>query len=220
MARPVGADAEATRARVLDCASRLFSARGSGDTSMRDIARAAQVSLATVHHYFGSKDELYRASVDAMYQELQALRGELTREMAAATSVAEIIEQAVRATFRFAREHRAAVQLSMRDVIDTGELPEERRTGMLLPFLDEGAPLVAQVTGQTEERVRLVLMSMNHLIARYSLTTGRELAAITRTPRVAGSNDDTAAEAAIEDHLVEVCLRLLGVTKDTEQTAG
>lgn len=205
MARPVGADAGATRARILGCASRLFSASGSGDTSMRDIARAAQVSLATVHHYFGSKDELYRAAVDAMYEELQALRGELTLKVASASSVREIIEQAVRATFRFAREHRAAVKLSMRDVIDTGELPEERRTGMLLPFLDEGAPLVAHVSGQSQEHVRLVMQSMNHLISRYALTSARELGIITQT-------EEAKAERAIEDHLVDVALRLLGVS--------
>lgn len=202
MARPVGADAEATRARILDCASRLFSAAGFGDTSMRDIARTAQVSLATVHHYFGSKDELYRASVDSMYEELSALRGELTEKVARASSPADIVEQAVRATFRFAREHRAAVQLSMRAVIDTGELPEERRTGTLLPFLDEGAPLLAALTGLPEARVRLTLQSMNHLIARYALTNTSELAVITRTT-------DAEAERAIEDHLVDLALALL-----------
>lgn len=203
MARPVGADAEATRARILDRAARLFSAGGFGETSMRDIARAAQVSLATVHHYFGSKDELYRASVEAMYEELSALRGELTLQVASATSVIEIVEQAVRATFRFAREHRAAVQLSMRAVIDTGELPEERRSGLLLPFLDEAAPLLAGLTRKPVEHVRLVLLSMNHLIARYALTSARELSAITR------ASDAEKAERAIEDHLVDIALRLL-----------
>lgn len=202
MARPVGADAEATRARILEHAARLFSAGGFGETSMRDIARAAQVSLATVHHYFGGKDELYRASVEAMYEELSTLREELTVRVASTSSLEEIVEQAVRATFRFARDHRAAVRLSMRAVIDTGELPEERRTGMLLPFLDEGAPLLAGLSGQPAERIRLVLLSMNHLIARYSLTSTRELAVITRSP-------ETEAERAIEEHLVEIALRLL-----------
>lgn len=205
MARPVGADAEATRGRILGCASRLFSAGGFGETSMRDIAGAAQVSLATVHHYFGSKDELYRACLDAMYEELQALRGELTTKLTEATSLREIIEQAVRATFRFAREHRAAVQLSMREVVDTGELPEERRTGMLLPFLDDGAALLAQLTGEPEAHVRLVLLSMNHLIARYALTTARELQVITKI------KGEPRAERSIEDHLVDVALHLLRV---------
>ena len=33
----------------------IFSAKGEGNTSMRDIASGAGVSLGTVHHYFGSK---------------------------------------------------------------------------------------------------------------------------------------------------------------------
>ena len=48
MARPVGADAEVTRQRVLEAASVLFAHKGEGQTSMRQIAGEAGVSLGTV----------------------------------------------------------------------------------------------------------------------------------------------------------------------------
>jgi AcrR family transcriptional regulator len=58
MARPVNADGEATAKRILDAAFRCY-LDGGGFTSIRDIAREAKVSLAMIHHYFGSKAKLY-----------------------------------------------------------------------------------------------------------------------------------------------------------------
>ena len=77
MSRPIHADAEATRGRILTAARKLFSERGIGSTSMRMIAKEAGVSAAMVHHYFGSKVDLYQASVEGMYQELRELQAEL-----------------------------------------------------------------------------------------------------------------------------------------------
>lgn len=205
MARPVGADAEATRGRILRCAARLFAEHGEGNTSMRDIGRAAGVSLATVHHYFGSKDDLYRAAVDSMYLELEALRDELAKRVEPERPLRDIIEDGTRAAFRFACDHRPAVQLVMRTVIDTGGLSEERRSGLLLPFLDEGVDMLSGPSGIPKERLRLVLHSLNDLVVRYALSEPSELRLI-----VGGDVSEQEATKAIEDHLVDVSLQLLG----------
>src|SRR5437870_1602341 len=110
MARPVNADAEATRARVLHSALTLFSEHGVGNTSIREIARGADVSLAMVHHYFGSKDDLYDACIASMYTELTEMRGDLELALASGGSFDELIERAVVASFNFARAHRTAVR--------------------------------------------------------------------------------------------------------------
>lgn len=52
-----------TRAAILDAARSLFAERGFGGTSIRAIAGAAGVDPALVHHYFGSKDDLFVASL-------------------------------------------------------------------------------------------------------------------------------------------------------------
>ncbi|WP_238006477.1 helix-turn-helix domain-containing protein [Dactylosporangium sp. AC04546] len=53
-----GPQAEATRARVLDSARSLFARRGYHGTTIRDIARNADVSRGSVYTYFGSKRDL------------------------------------------------------------------------------------------------------------------------------------------------------------------
>ncbi|MCV7365263.1 TetR/AcrR family transcriptional regulator [Mycolicibacterium neworleansense] len=52
-----------TRAELVAIARRMFAAGGYDKTSLRDIAAAASVDPALIRHYFGSKAELFRATV-------------------------------------------------------------------------------------------------------------------------------------------------------------
>jgi AcrR family transcriptional regulator len=54
--RPAGED---TRAAILDAARAEFSAKGYDASSLRAIARLAQVDPALVHHYFDGKSHLF-----------------------------------------------------------------------------------------------------------------------------------------------------------------
>ena len=54
------------RAQILAAARRLFSERHFGAVSTADIARAAGVARGLLHHYFGTKRELYLEAVRSM----------------------------------------------------------------------------------------------------------------------------------------------------------
>ena len=169
MARPVNADADATRRRMLDEAVRaLRRARPRAARRCRDVAGAAGVSLAMVHHYFGSKDDLYEACIDATYGELSAMQGELARELAASAPLEELFARAVVTSFRFAREHRTAVRLLVRAAVSSGELhPRGRR----LPARRAGTSsrrAVGERLGRSPAELRLPLQSVVFLVARYA----------------------------------------------------
>lgn len=72
------AKSELTRARILDAAVSLFAAKSFDGVSMRAIAREAGVDPALIHHYFGSKDDLFEevlshgASPDALIERVAA----------------------------------------------------------------------------------------------------------------------------------------------------
>lgn len=53
-----------TRDRILAVAREEFSARGYEKTSVRGIAKAAGVDPALVHHYFGTKEQVFEAAVE------------------------------------------------------------------------------------------------------------------------------------------------------------
>lgn len=58
-----GAGAAGARARILDAAVRLVSERGAAATSMRQLAAACDLNVATIYHYFPSKEHLLRAVI-------------------------------------------------------------------------------------------------------------------------------------------------------------
>jgi AcrR family transcriptional regulator len=60
--RPTGTSD--TRLRILGSARELFSRNGIGKTSIRAIAADAGVDSALVHHYFGTKEQLFAAAID------------------------------------------------------------------------------------------------------------------------------------------------------------
>jgi len=54
-----------TREAILTAARQVFGERGFDQASVRAIAAAAGVDPALVHHYFGTKDNLFLAAMDA-----------------------------------------------------------------------------------------------------------------------------------------------------------
>jgi len=62
-----------TRDRILANARELFARNGIGNTSIRAIAAAADVDAALVHHYFGTKEQLFTAAVHIPIDPMQIL---------------------------------------------------------------------------------------------------------------------------------------------------
>ncbi|PWK60571.1 choline-binding transcriptional repressor BetI [Roseicyclus mahoneyensis] len=70
--------------------------KGSLDVTVSQIAKAAGVSSALAHHYFGSKDELFLAAMRAILSEFGA---EARRELARASTPQARLSAIVRASF-------------------------------------------------------------------------------------------------------------------------
>ncbi len=62
--------ADATRLRLLEEARVMFGKRGYGDTSLDDVARAAQATKGAVYHHFRDKKELFQAVYELLSREL------------------------------------------------------------------------------------------------------------------------------------------------------
>ena len=66
---PQRADSEETRRHILETALALFRERGFEDTTIREIARRADLSLGAAYYYFHSKEALVGAYYDYVQQE-------------------------------------------------------------------------------------------------------------------------------------------------------
>ena len=69
--RPPRTESADTRDRILTAAREEFSERGYEKTSVRGIAKAAGVDPALVHHYFGTKEQVFEAAVEVAFAPAQ-----------------------------------------------------------------------------------------------------------------------------------------------------
>ena len=70
--RPAGASD--TRERILASARELFAQNGIDKTSIRAVAAAAGVDPALVHHYYGTKQQLFAAAIHIPIDPMEVLR--------------------------------------------------------------------------------------------------------------------------------------------------
>src|SRR3954470_12133799 len=57
-----------TRHRIVSTAMRLFWEKGYGSTSIAEILQAAKINSGSLYHYFGGKQDLLLAVLDAFHQ--------------------------------------------------------------------------------------------------------------------------------------------------------
>jgi TetR/AcrR family transcriptional regulator len=69
--RRQGDEPEGTRAALLKAARAAFAEGGLEGARVDDIARRAGINKQLVYHYFGSKDGLYTAVLEAVYHEIR-----------------------------------------------------------------------------------------------------------------------------------------------------
>ena len=192
MSRPAGADAELTKRRLIDAATAEFSRCGVAATSMRAVARDAEVSLATIHYYFRTKSALHAACMDAVegslvaaFVPMEAILGGVSAALestqASQQALAKATEKATRRAFRIARKHQRELKLVMRPWMESGELDPRWRENVLLPFLDTMSVALAARLGRPARQLRLDIQSLMILGTRFALTTSRELAEMAGT---------------------------------------
>jgi AcrR family transcriptional regulator len=221
MARPVDANAEVTRKKLLAAATERFTRHGWEGTSLRAVADDAGLSLATIHHYFGNKDDLFRAAADAtskgLAREATPLLELLDRLAEQARSLTPegsraALGQLVREAYRFAREHRFLLQLLFRPLVERGELDARWRDRALVPFLDRASAALEASLRRPAHTFRLPLQSLVALLMRYALSNDRELAQLVGvgpTSRRVSAAMVRRARGQVESYLVLLAEHLL-----------
>ncbi|MCP4873455.1 MAG: TetR/AcrR family transcriptional regulator [Proteobacteria bacterium] len=223
MARPTKADAQATRRRLLLAATAAFSRRGLQGTTLRSVAQEAGVTMPTIHHYFGSKQGLFDACRKQAVQELASelvplgtfmgtVRDQVVTE--ASTELPLLVERLVREGSRAARSHRMALQLVWRPLVDDGWLDPVWTKTVLEPFLGQITSALAEPLGRSPVSLRLDVQGVVALTLRYALSTPEHLAQLAGLPAPASPADGERTVTALDDHLVSLAQRLLGVRND------
>lgn len=113
-----------TKARILVAAQEVFAAKGFEGASTREIAAKAEVNISSLHYHWESKETLYLAIFERIFQQLiELLRDEIVMP-ATAEDARGVIERAMGITFDFYIDNPTIPKLLMRRVME-GETVEQ-----------------------------------------------------------------------------------------------
>lgn len=207
---------DATRARILDVAERLFAAEGFSEVSLRRITSEAEANVASVNYYFKTKDALLEAvfvrrivpiNMERIRMLEACLASDLDGEERIECVVRAFVEPHVRMTNKFGPGGTVIMQMLARYASD----PKRKIEGILMKqynpiwyrFSKEFAALMPHLTKRTVYWRFYFLLG-----ALYYLNSGRQW--------LTGASeelcDPTDVEASIE-HLVPF---LVGALKQPE----
>ena len=195
-------DGEQTRDRILSVALPLFADHGYAGTSVRTIAAAAGVNVATLAYHFNDKEGLYLTVVQHLHEQLAPNLPEVPAQI---DDPRALLASLVATGWGFVREHQSHVRLLVRHVLDHGELPQVILDRWSQPAIAaaEAAIALFRPDWSTPQR-RLLILSMMHVTVRLSLEDPAQVAQMTGLP-VDG------IEQSLVDWITSMLARQLGI---------
>ncbi len=101
-------DAEATKARILAAAKSEFARLGLGGARVDEIAEKAKANKRMIYHYFGSKEDLFRAVLEDAYLDIRNAEQDLNLDD---MPPAEALQTLVRFTWEYYLENPEFITL-------------------------------------------------------------------------------------------------------------
>lgn len=109
---------EGRREAIIEAATEAFYRHGYGGASLRDIARQAGITQATVYYHFKNKEEILLTIISEFSDQLfQALLSALARDSDAVSRLRNAIERHI----LFTKTHRREVKIILEDMKFLGE---------------------------------------------------------------------------------------------------
>lgn len=156
---------------MLEAALPLFAEYGFAGTSVRRVAQAAGVNVATLAYHFEDKQGLYAAVVQRLHEELAELPVDDLLQPGA-----DPIEVVISTTWAFAREHREHMRLLHRHLLDAGAHPDVVANHWVDVLMERAKMVLCMVRPDWEEtQVRLLVFSVTHLVVRFTLEDDDQL---------------------------------------------
>ncbi len=118
-------DPERTRADIIEVATREFSDKGLAGARIDLIAQAMRTSKRMIYYYFGSKEGLYIAVLEAAYNRMRSIESELHLEDLAPE---DALRKLVGFTVDYQLAHPEFIRLVMNENMHRGEYLAQSKT--------------------------------------------------------------------------------------------
>src|ERR1700687_1069495 len=156
-----------TRDRVLVVAQALFAERGYRGTSLRDIAKRIGIKAPSLLHHFPSKQQLYLAVLDKMFESLEDAANAIAwgRE-----SRQERMRQAVGNAIDFIASHPDFVRIMWKEMADESGIGRQVLKRRLPPLFSTAVNFIFR--GQRDGEFRTEVDPLHFMWSLNSITIG------------------------------------------------
>src|SRR4030095_6501778 len=114
-----GEPAGSTKARILAAAQEVFAVKGFDGASTREIAARAGVNISSLHYHWDSKEALYRAIFERIYQQLSEILAGVIERPRQPLVRHETIRKSMELIFDFYAGNQTIPRLLMRRSMET-----------------------------------------------------------------------------------------------------
>lgn len=156
-----------TRDRVLQVAQTLFAERGYRGTSLRDIARRIGIKAPSLLHHFPSKEQLYLAVLDKIFEGLEEAAGKV---LMGCDSFQERTREAIIGAIDFIAGRPDSMRIIWREMTEEVGVGRQLFKRRLPPLFAMGVNFIFQ--GQRAGEFREEVDPFHFLLSINSITTG------------------------------------------------
>ena len=198
-----------TKARILAAAEAVFAARGFDGASTREIASAAGVNISSLHYHWESKETLYFAVFEHVYDRiLELVRSSIPDASIARPASREVVDEVMGRLFDFFAENPTIPRLMVRRLLETTTDTSEIEREILLPAWRRFATWTYDMSKVVSAEDAPILMLTVHSVLLLFMLDSQQFAGL-----LGGSVRSPEMRARLRPHIIELVHVLIRAEK-------
>ena len=198
-----------TKARILVAAEAVFAAKGFDGASTREIAAAAGVNISSLHYHWESKETLYFAVFEHVYDRIVALvRSSIPDASLDRPASREVVDEVMGRLYDFFADNPTIRRLMVRRLLETTAGTSDIEREILLPAWRRFATWTYDLSRVVSAEDAPILMLTVHSVLLLFMLDSQQFAGL-----LGGSVRGPAMRARLRPHIIELVHVLIRAEK-------
>jgi AcrR family transcriptional regulator len=204
-----------TKARILAAAEEVFAAKGFAGASTREIAARAHVNISSLHYHWESKETLYFAVFQNIYDRiLDLVRRAIPAQIDHGGAGRSVIESAMGGLFDFFADHPNVPKLLVRRLLENEQSHVDIERDVLVPAWKVFAAWTQEFSGRKLKEVDSQLFMLTvHSVLLLFLLDSRHF-----TSLLGGSVYSPEMRRRVRAHVIKLVHKLLAHDSAKDRT--
>ncbi|MFQ5667245.1 MAG: TetR/AcrR family transcriptional regulator [Candidatus Binatia bacterium] len=195
-----------TKARILAAAEEVFATKGFAGASTREIATRARVNISSLHYHWESKETLYFAVFQSIYDRiLDLVRRSIPARADEVTPGRQVIEEAMGTLFDFFADHPNVPKLLVRRLLEDEQSDVDIEGNILVPAWRLFASWTKELNGDRLKQLdsQLFMFSVHSVLLLFLLDSRHF------TSLLGGSVYTPGVRQRVRAHIISLVQKLL-----------